>query len=152
MMLDWSECRKQLAGGVKEFGQLSLGTVKGYVELSSAGQKTDLLGTKIRELIAPAVAVTARCDGWHYGAYRSRNAPRCDKGRNSRSIRRRDRGHRWGGAGLFDARAGRGQGICACRSVEGMKWPRRTRGVSRNWWDHAAILTVTSGRPVGSNR
>jgi DNA mismatch repair protein MutS len=26
------------------------------------------------------------------------------------------------------------------------------RGVSRNWWDHAAILTVTSGRPMGSNR
>jgi hypothetical protein len=26
------------------------------------------------------------------------------------------------------------------------------KGVSRNWWDHAAILTVTSGRPVGSNR
>jgi hypothetical protein len=25
-------------------------------------------------------------------------------------------------------------------------------GVSRNWWDHAAMLTVTSGRPTGSNR
>ena len=63
MMLDWNEYRKQLAAGVKELGQLSPDTIKGYVELSSAGQKKDLLGAKIRELIALAVAVTARCDG-----------------------------------------------------------------------------------------
>ena len=25
-------------------------------------------------------------------------------------------------------------------------------GVSRNWWDHAAIATAASGRPMGSNR
>jgi AhpD family alkylhydroperoxidase len=49
--------------GVKEVGQLSPDTIKGYVELISAGQKTDLLGAKVRELIALAVAVTARCDG-----------------------------------------------------------------------------------------
>ena len=63
MMLDWNEYRKQLATGVKEVGKLSPDTVRGYVELSSAGQKTDLLGAKVRELIALAVAVTARCDG-----------------------------------------------------------------------------------------
>src|SRR5882762_5070941 len=63
MMLDWNEYRKQLAIGVKEVGQLSPDTIKGYIELSSAGQKADLLGAKIRELIALAVAVTARCDG-----------------------------------------------------------------------------------------
>ena len=63
MMLNWNEYRKQLALGVKEIGQLSPDTVKGYVELSSAGQKEDLLGAKIRELIALAVAVTSRCDG-----------------------------------------------------------------------------------------
>jgi AhpD family alkylhydroperoxidase len=63
MMLDWNEYRKQLAAGVKEVGQLSPDTVKGYVALSSAGQKKDLLGAKMRELIALAVAVTARCDG-----------------------------------------------------------------------------------------
>ena len=63
MMLDWNEYRKQLAAGVKELGQLSPDTIKGYVEFSSAGQKKDLLGAKIRELIALAVAVTARCDG-----------------------------------------------------------------------------------------
>jgi AhpD family alkylhydroperoxidase len=43
--------------------QLSPDTINGYVGLSSAGQKKDLLGAKIRELIALAVAVTARCDG-----------------------------------------------------------------------------------------
>jgi AhpD family alkylhydroperoxidase len=63
MMLDWNEYRKQLAAGVKEIAQLSPDTVKGYVGLSSAGQKTSLLGAKTRELIALAVAVTARCDG-----------------------------------------------------------------------------------------
>jgi AhpD family alkylhydroperoxidase len=62
-MLDWNEYRKQLAAGVKEVGQLSPDTIKGYVELSSAGQKTDLVGAKVRELIALAVAVTSRCDG-----------------------------------------------------------------------------------------
>ena len=63
MMLDWNEYRKQLAVGVKEIGQLSPDTIKGYIELSSAGQKKNLLGAKTRELIALAVAVTARCDG-----------------------------------------------------------------------------------------
>ena len=63
MMIDWNEYRGQLAAGVKELGQLSPDTVRGYVELSSAGQKKDLLGAKMRELIALAVAVTARCDG-----------------------------------------------------------------------------------------
>jgi AhpD family alkylhydroperoxidase len=63
MMLGGNEYRRQLAVGVKEVGQLSPDTIKGYIELSSAGQKKDLLGAKIRELIALAVAVTARCDG-----------------------------------------------------------------------------------------
>jgi AhpD family alkylhydroperoxidase len=63
MMLNWNEYRGQLAAGVKELGQLSSDTIRGYVELSSAGQKKDLLGAKTRELIALAVAVTARCDG-----------------------------------------------------------------------------------------
>ena len=31
MMLDWNEYRKQLAAGVKQIGQLSPDTVKGYV-------------------------------------------------------------------------------------------------------------------------
>lgn len=63
MMLNWNQYRGQLASGVKEIGQLSSDTVRGYVGLSSAGQKKNLLGAKMRELIALAVAVTARCDG-----------------------------------------------------------------------------------------
>jgi AhpD family alkylhydroperoxidase len=63
MMLDWNDYRRQLAAGVKEIGQLSPDTIKGYMALSGAGQKADLLGAKIRELIALAVAVTLRCDG-----------------------------------------------------------------------------------------
>ena len=63
MMLDWNDYRKQLAAGVKEIGQLSPDTIKGYMGFSTAGQKTDLLGAKVRELIALAVAVTLRCDG-----------------------------------------------------------------------------------------
>ena len=63
MMLDWNEYHQQLAAGVREVGLLSPATVKGYVALSSAGQKKDSLGAKVRELIALAVAVTARCDG-----------------------------------------------------------------------------------------
>jgi AhpD family alkylhydroperoxidase len=63
MMLDWNDYRKQLAAGVKEVGRLSPDTIKGYMALSAAGQKSDLLGAKTRELIALAVAVTSRCDG-----------------------------------------------------------------------------------------
>src|SRR5208337_413293 len=63
MMHDWNGYRKQLAAGVKELSETTPDTVKGYMALSGAGQKKDLLGPKIRELIALAVAVTARCDG-----------------------------------------------------------------------------------------
>jgi AhpD family alkylhydroperoxidase len=63
MMLEWNGYRKQLAAGVREIGQLSPDTIKGYMALSAAGQKTDLLGAKVRELVALAVAVTLRCDG-----------------------------------------------------------------------------------------
>ncbi len=63
MMLDWADYRRQLGDGVKELGRLSPDAVKSYVALSQAGQRTDILGAKTRELIALAVAVTARCDG-----------------------------------------------------------------------------------------
>src|ERR1700721_2664228 len=63
MMLDWNDYRTQLAAGVKEIGQLSPDTIKGYMALSAAAQKTDLIGAKVRGLIALAVAVTLRCDG-----------------------------------------------------------------------------------------
>ncbi|ALG74888.1 alkylhydroperoxidase [Azospirillum thiophilum] len=62
-MLNWNEYRQQVLTGVGEMGKLSPETVKGYVGLSAADQKKDLLGAKTRELIALAVAVTVRCDG-----------------------------------------------------------------------------------------
>lgn len=62
-MLNWVEYRKELLGRIGEIGQLTPDTVKGYQTLSAAGAKTGRLDAKTRELIALAVAVTARCDG-----------------------------------------------------------------------------------------
>jgi AhpD family alkylhydroperoxidase len=62
-MLDWNAYRQQLLVRVGEMANISPDTIKGYQALSAAGQKTNLLGPKIRELISLAVAVTARCDG-----------------------------------------------------------------------------------------
>jgi AhpD family alkylhydroperoxidase len=62
-MLNWNTYRKQVTAGVGEIAKLSPEIVKGYVGLSGASQKTNLLGAKVNELIALAVAVTVRCDG-----------------------------------------------------------------------------------------
>lgn len=62
-MQDWADYRRQLGEGVKELGKLSPDTMRGYAALSNAGQRSDVLGAKTRELIALAVAVTVRCDG-----------------------------------------------------------------------------------------
>jgi AhpD family alkylhydroperoxidase len=62
-MLDWNGYRQQVLSGVRALGNLSPDTVKGYVTLGSAGQKTGRLDAKTRELIALAVAISLRCDG-----------------------------------------------------------------------------------------
>jgi len=62
-MMDWDVYRNQLRAGVAEIGKLSADTVKGYVALGSAGAKTGHLDSKMRELIALAVAISLRCDG-----------------------------------------------------------------------------------------
>src|ERR1700726_3483051 len=62
-MLDWNTYRQQLTARIGEIAKLSPGTIKGYQALSAAGQKTDLLGAKVRELISLAVAVSVRCAG-----------------------------------------------------------------------------------------
>jgi len=62
-MLDWNNYREQLSGRIGEIAKLSPDTIKGYQALSAAGQKSDLLGAKVRELIALAVSVSLRCDG-----------------------------------------------------------------------------------------
>lgn len=63
MMFDWNGYQKQLMGRIGEIGKLSPGTVQGYQGLSTAGDKTNILDAKTRELIALAVAVTRACDG-----------------------------------------------------------------------------------------
>ncbi|MEZ2128540.1 MULTISPECIES: carboxymuconolactone decarboxylase family protein [unclassified Sinorhizobium] len=62
-MLDWKEYRTELLGRIGELAKITPDTVKGYQALSAAGQKTNHLDAKQRELIALAVAVTVRCDG-----------------------------------------------------------------------------------------
>jgi AhpD family alkylhydroperoxidase len=63
MMLDWNDYHKQVLATLAQIGRLAPDTLRGYRSLSDAGTKTDILGAKTRELIALAVAVTARCDG-----------------------------------------------------------------------------------------
>ena len=63
MMLDWNEYQKQVLSHVAEIGKVNLEIVRGYRGLSDAGAKTNLLGSKVRELVALAVAVTRQCDG-----------------------------------------------------------------------------------------
>lgn len=62
-MLDWNEYRGDLLKRVGDFGKLTPDTLRGVMSLGNAGNKTDLLGAKVRELIALACAVTTRCDG-----------------------------------------------------------------------------------------
>jgi AhpD family alkylhydroperoxidase len=76
-MLDWNGYRQQVLSGVGALGKLSPDTVKGYVTLGGAGQKTGRLDAKTRELIALAVAISLRCDGCitvHTGAARKTGA------------------------------------------------------------------------------
>ena len=63
MMIDWNEYHTQVLHGIGEIGRASPDIVRGYRMIGEAGKKTDLLGPKIRELIALAVAVTVQCDG-----------------------------------------------------------------------------------------
>ena len=63
MMLDWNEYQKELMTTIGKLAQISPETVTGYQTLHAAGKKTNLLGAKVRELIALAVAVTTHCDG-----------------------------------------------------------------------------------------
>ena len=63
MMLDWNGYRNELSTRIGELAKLTPGTLHGYKALSGAGQQTNRLGAKTRELIALAVAVTTRCDG-----------------------------------------------------------------------------------------
>lgn len=63
MMLDWNEYQKQLLSGFADIGKANHEILKGYHGLSNAGNAANVLGPRIRELIALAVAVTRQCDG-----------------------------------------------------------------------------------------
>jgi len=45
-----------LTAGVSELGKQNPGVVRSYMQMSGAGSKKNLLGPKVRELIALAVA------------------------------------------------------------------------------------------------
>jgi AhpD family alkylhydroperoxidase len=62
-MLNWNEYMAELAARIGEIGRTSPEIVRGYRTLGDAGEKTNALDSKVRELIALAVAVTLRCDG-----------------------------------------------------------------------------------------
>jgi AhpD family alkylhydroperoxidase len=62
-MLNWNTYRQELTIRIGEIAKLSPDTIKGYQTLSAAGQKSDLLGAKTRELISVALSVALRCDG-----------------------------------------------------------------------------------------
>ncbi len=62
-MMEWNGYLQQLLQTIGEIAKLSPDTVKGYQTLSAAGQKTNHLDEKTRQLISLAVAVTTRCDG-----------------------------------------------------------------------------------------
>lgn len=63
MMLNWNDYQQELNARVGELGKLTPDTVRGYLSLGQAGEKTGHFDAKTRELIALAVAVTLRCDG-----------------------------------------------------------------------------------------
>ncbi|OKO91508.1 alkylhydroperoxidase [Bradyrhizobium sp. NAS80.1] len=62
-MIDWNSYHQTLLGRIGEMGKLSPDTVRGYKMLGAAGETSSVLGLKVRELIALAVAITSRCDG-----------------------------------------------------------------------------------------
>jgi len=62
-MMNWSEYRGQVTSRLGEIAKASPDYIKGYQGLSGAAKSTGLLGAKVNELIALAVAVTRQCDG-----------------------------------------------------------------------------------------
>jgi AhpD family alkylhydroperoxidase len=63
VMLNWKEYKEQIAAHAGQIGKTSPDIVRGYRMLSDAGERTNKLDPKTRELIALAVAVTLQCDG-----------------------------------------------------------------------------------------
>jgi AhpD family alkylhydroperoxidase len=62
-MINWNDYHDRVRKGIADIGRANPDVIRGYRTLGDAGRKTDLLGAKVRELIALAVAVTVQCDG-----------------------------------------------------------------------------------------
>ena len=62
-MLDWMGYRGEVKKRVGDLRGLVPEVLKGYAALAGAGDKSEHLDAKTRELISLAVAVTTRCDG-----------------------------------------------------------------------------------------
>jgi AhpD family alkylhydroperoxidase len=60
---NWNNYHDRVRNGIAGIGRANPDLLRGYRTLGEAGKKADLLGPKIRELIALAVAVTVQCDG-----------------------------------------------------------------------------------------
>jgi hypothetical protein len=58
MIIDWNEYEKQIQQQIAEIGRSNREIIKGYRQLANSGNASNLLGKKVRELIALAVAVT----------------------------------------------------------------------------------------------
>ena len=63
MMSNWNDYRSQTRQRLGELGKIVPETLRGVGALMGAGNKTNHLDTRTRELIALACAVTTRCDG-----------------------------------------------------------------------------------------
>lgn len=62
-MTDWNQYRKEARKSVAQFASVAPDTLAGVSALEKAGDKSNLLGNKVHELIALACAITTRCDG-----------------------------------------------------------------------------------------
>jgi len=62
-MEDWKQARQDINARAMQLNSLTPETMKGIAALGAAGDKTNHLDAKTRELISLAVAVTTRCDG-----------------------------------------------------------------------------------------
>jgi AhpD family alkylhydroperoxidase len=62
-MINWNDYHDRVRKGIAEIGRANPDSVRGYRTLGEAGKRSNVLGPKIRELIALAVAVTVQCDG-----------------------------------------------------------------------------------------
>lgn len=62
-MMNWIKYRADVKKRAGDLSKLAPEAMKGYMALSTSGDKAVTLDARTRELISLAVAVTTRCDG-----------------------------------------------------------------------------------------